>query len=76
VSLEFDDQGATSKKVFLLDSQTGRVWRYQPLTVVNGKIGGPEIFIPIEIWEANEGSKVLPGDKINFAAPSGDELRP
>jgi hypothetical protein len=60
LSLDFNDQGETAKRIFLLDSQTGKVWRYQPLTVSGDKIVGPEIFIPIETWKPREGVSDYP----------------
>ncbi|MGA2415732.1 MAG: hypothetical protein ABSF59_14875 [Candidatus Sulfotelmatobacter sp.] len=66
VSLEFDDQGATSKQVFLLDSQTGRVWRYQagwlPPVKDNKPVEIPEIFIPIQIMTPGRQLKTSPED--------------
>jgi len=70
VSLEFDQVGGTStgesrsRAVFLLDSQTGRVWRYQPEHVWEGKDNKPvkvtELFIPIQVLPPSEGLKVSP----------------
>lgn len=51
--------------LFLLDTQTGRVWRYQPpgSSHVEGQTNPvviPEVFIPIEIWKTLEKSKTMP----------------
>ena len=66
VSLELNDHLEKTKSVFLLDSQTGRVWRYQPFsagtTNDNKPINFPEVFLPIEIWQPKEGVKVSPDD--------------
>jgi hypothetical protein len=66
VSLEVDDQGSKSHNIFLLDSKTGRVWRYQPLSMGTTKddkpIKFPEVFLPIEIWQPKEGVTVSPSD--------------
>jgi hypothetical protein len=51
-----------SQQLFLLDSQTGRVWRYRPESM-QGTIPKPEFtpeaFIPIAIWKAT-GQQVTP----------------
>jgi hypothetical protein len=75
VSLEFDQAlnvGGTatseppsrSRAVFLLDSQTGRVWRYQPELVWKGKdnepMKVPELFIPLQVLPPSDGLKVSP----------------
>jgi hypothetical protein len=65
VSFEFSDQGAISRNVFLLDSQTGRVWRYQALGVIGNKdepISIPELFIPVQILQPKEGVKISPDE--------------
>jgi hypothetical protein len=66
ISLEVDDQGSKSHNIFLLDSKTGRVWRYQPLSMGTTKddkpIKFPEVFLPIEIWQPKEGVTVSPSD--------------
>jgi len=77
VSLEFDqalnvggtatsESPSRSRAVFLLDSQTGRVWRYQPELVWKGKDKDnepakiPELFIPLQVLPPSEGLKVSP----------------
>jgi hypothetical protein len=65
-SLEIDDGEGKATVVFLLDSKTGRVWRYQHPSVGKTKdntpISFPEAFISIEVWQPREGVKVYPSD--------------
>ena|SRR5450755_1204308 len=54
-------------QLFLLDTRTGRVWRYQPAGSIQvegqqAPTSVPEVFIPIEIWKSLEKSKTLPQD--------------
>ena len=52
-----------SMQLFLVDTQTGRVWRYQPSSVVGegkGTVITPELFIPIELWKTLPKDKTLP----------------
>lgn len=61
LSLEFENEGpagepkTTSKRVFLLDSQTGQVWRYQASSAFtdNDKklVEVPELFVPVKILQ-------------------------
>jgi hypothetical protein len=53
-----------SQQLFLLDSQTGRVWHFRPESNIENGAGKaptfvPEAFIPVTIWSPN-GQKVLP----------------
>ncbi|HXM64151.1 MAG TPA: hypothetical protein VN950_25035 [Terriglobales bacterium] len=54
---------ALSMQLFLVDTQTGRVWRYQPSGVVGegkGAVVTPEMFIPIEHWKKLSKDETLP----------------
>lgn len=56
-------QEGRSPALFLLDTQTGRVWRYQApsSSEVEGKTEHfPEVFIPVEIWKTLDKPKTLP----------------
>jgi hypothetical protein len=56
--------GAANHELFLLDQQTGRVWRYQRSDVLPGKDGKsvpiPDLFIPIEFLKFADESPYRP----------------
>jgi hypothetical protein len=54
--------GHPAHQVFLLDTQTGRVWHYQPAGFVGQgpkAVEIPELFIPVEIQKGDR-TKTLP----------------
>jgi len=52
-SLTVDEDGPSAHEIFLLDSQTGKVWRYQPNSVIHHPGGkdelSPEMLVPVGV---------------------------
>jgi len=66
IDVDASDAVSPAPQLFLLDTWTGRVWRYQPPGTIDHPDGQkepiqiPELFIQIEILKAMDKSLTLP----------------
>jgi hypothetical protein len=54
VTVILDNSQTAEKTVFLLDTETGKIWKFQPSYIIVGAGGTaiPEMFVPIPFNDA------------------------
>lgn len=53
-SATISNTGGLDHEEFLLDTQTGQIWRYNPTVVPSNGLVEPEVFVPVPIAKATK----------------------